>query len=148
MFLFQVEVFGSFRTGLYLPTSDIDVSPVDSVILNFPSELVRVTGWLIYSIIYIVINFFGCRLLFWGLAYQIPRLVWMRFLEHCLKRAWLKRYRSGQVTHISVFALQRKSVLQNFKYLVFSLWIFCRSLERLVCQLLNLWKKRVVLTLI
>lgn len=36
---FQVEVFGSFRTGLYLPTSDIDVSnPVD-VELNLLFEL-------------------------------------------------------------------------------------------------------------
>lgn len=28
-------MFGSFRTGLYLPTSDIDVSIVDMRIVNF-----------------------------------------------------------------------------------------------------------------
>lgn len=39
---FQVEVFGSFRTGLYLPTSDIDVSSIDIVMVNLPYELVHV----------------------------------------------------------------------------------------------------------
>lgn len=34
-YYFQVEVFGSFRTGLYLPTSDIDVSFVASLVVNF-----------------------------------------------------------------------------------------------------------------
>lgn len=43
-FSFQVEVFGSFRTGLYLPTSDIDVSSVNIVILNLPYKLVDVAG--------------------------------------------------------------------------------------------------------
>jgi DNA polymerase sigma len=44
--VWQVEVFGSFRTGLYLPTSDIDVSILvssfyfSSLVLHFICSIV------------------------------------------------------------------------------------------------------------
>lgn len=85
----QVEVFGSFRTGLYLPTSDIDVSMVDVLIVNSSPESGNLNSWCI------MVKFFECRLWFWNQACQIHRLDWMQFLKHCPKGTWLKRFRSA-----------------------------------------------------
>jgi len=49
---------------------------------------------------------------------------------------------------VFLFPRENNQCCQNFECLVFCLWIFCRSLERLVCQLLNLLKRGVVLHLI
>jgi len=61
-------------------------------------------GWLIDRNIVDIIKSFDYRLWFWNQAYPNRKLVWMQFLDHCHKGAWLKRYRFVAI-QISVFSL-------------------------------------------